>query len=354
MIDAIEEWLRGCLGVTKIPLAYVIRPEEAVLPEVLDPPSHYASTVLELVSRAPIRDTFGAYTPDYLKDRELVWQKLSALTRPHDCWSYVRPAQKATDGREAFIKLQSHYLGMNNANNMAAEAEFRLQHARYQGEQRRWNFEQYVKSHIDQHHILNNLHEYGYSGIDEWSKVRYLVGGIHTNAFDAVKTRIMSDASLRCDFEGCINLFKDFIKQQRTGNDAQEREAKVAAAQRTAQFGGHDGREGNPEQLVEDRYYTRQEYAKLSNAAKDGLRLKRLKRGHVSGEGSPPQPNKKVKTDLSQREIMALANKVHWLSMENEQANEEEDAPMEQAPVAQAPPIPPITNRLHSALRRKK
>jgi len=72
MIDAIEEWLRGCLGVTKIPLAYVIRPEEAVLPEVLDPPSRYASTVLELVSRAPIRDTFGAYTPDYLKDRELV------------------------------------------------------------------------------------------------------------------------------------------------------------------------------------------------------------------------------------------------------------------------------------------
>ena len=283
-----------------------------------------------------------------------MWQKLSALTRPHDCWSYVRPAQKATDGREAFIKLQSHYLGVNNANNMAAEAEFRLQHARYQGEQRRWNFEQYVKSHVDQHHILNNLREYGYSGIDEWSKVRYLVGGIHTNAFDAVKTRIMSDASLRCDFEGCINLFKDFIKQQRTGNDAQEREAKVAAAQRTAQFGGHDGREGNPEQLVEDRYYTRQEYAKLSNAAKDGLRLKRLKRGHVSGEGSPPQSNKKVKTDLSQREIMALANKVHWLSMENEQANEEEDAPMEQAPVAQAPPIPPITNRLHSALRRKK
>jgi len=37
---------------------------------------------------------------------------------------------------------------------MAAEAEYRLQHARYQGEQRRWNFEQYVKSHVDQHHLV--------------------------------------------------------------------------------------------------------------------------------------------------------------------------------------------------------
>jgi len=137
---------------------------------------------------------------------------------------------------------------------MAAEAKYRLQHACYQGEQRWWNFEQYVKSHVDQHHILNNLREYGYSGIDEWSKVRYLVGGISTNALDAVKTRILSDAPLRCDFEGCVNLYKDFIKQQRTGNDVQEREAKVAAAQRSAQV-GEQNREGSPDQLVEDHYY---------------------------------------------------------------------------------------------------
>jgi len=256
------------------------------------------------------------------------------------------------DGRDAFLRLWSHYLGVNNASNMAADAEYWLQHACYQGEQRRWNFEQYIKSHVDQHHVLNNLREHGYSGIDEWLKVRYLVGGINTNALDAVKTRILLDSSLRCDFEGCVNLYKDFIKQQRTGNDAQEREAKVAAAQRSAQASEHD-RDENPDQLVDDRYYMCKEYAKLSNAAKDGLRLKRLKRGHVSGDSSS-QPNKKVKTDLSQRDIMALANKVHWLSMENEQDNEDEDAPMEQAPVAQAPPTSPITNRLHSTLRRKK
>jgi hypothetical protein len=34
-IEAMEEWLGGCLGVTKIPLAYVIREEEAVAPLTL-------------------------------------------------------------------------------------------------------------------------------------------------------------------------------------------------------------------------------------------------------------------------------------------------------------------------------
>jgi len=41
MIEAIEEWLCGCLGVTKIPLAYVIRPEEL---SSLRQKTHHASS----------------------------------------------------------------------------------------------------------------------------------------------------------------------------------------------------------------------------------------------------------------------------------------------------------------------
>jgi hypothetical protein len=32
-IEAIEEWLRGCLGSTKVPLAYVLRPSEITQPK---------------------------------------------------------------------------------------------------------------------------------------------------------------------------------------------------------------------------------------------------------------------------------------------------------------------------------
>ncbi len=74
MIDAIKEWLCRCLGISKIPLAYLIRPEGMVLLEAQDLCMMYASTVLELVSHAPILTSMGAYSiPDYLKDQELLF-----------------------------------------------------------------------------------------------------------------------------------------------------------------------------------------------------------------------------------------------------------------------------------------
>ena len=64
-IEGIEEWLRGCLGVTKTPLAYVIRATE-LMPAV-DPAGGYDSKQDELIARAPIRvanDPNGDFTTD--------------------------------------------------------------------------------------------------------------------------------------------------------------------------------------------------------------------------------------------------------------------------------------------------
>ena len=62
--------------------------------------------------------------------------------------------------------------------------------------------------------------EHGYVGIDPRSKVRYLRAGIKTNQFDAVKTRIMSEERLRSDFDSCVTLYQDYIRQtsKTTGN----------------------------------------------------------------------------------------------------------------------------------------
>ena len=52
-IEAIEEYLRGCLGVQKTPLAYVIRDDIAI---PADPAGGYPSRQDELIARAPIQD----------------------------------------------------------------------------------------------------------------------------------------------------------------------------------------------------------------------------------------------------------------------------------------------------------
>ena len=105
-IEIIDEWLRGCLGVSKIPLAYVVRYEE--LMPVATPAGGYQSLQEELIGHAPIRvGNAGnvAYTADYLTDSSKVWELISDLTQDQDCWSYVRPAQRTRDGRLAFLGL---------------------------------------------------------------------------------------------------------------------------------------------------------------------------------------------------------------------------------------------------------
>jgi hypothetical protein len=95
-------------------------------PTLVDPVGGYATPQDELIARAPIRDNSGAYIATYLTDRAKVWEKISSITRAHNCWSYVRPAQHLRDGCMAFFGLRGHYLGVNNVDNMSTMAEMKL------------------------------------------------------------------------------------------------------------------------------------------------------------------------------------------------------------------------------------
>ena len=86
---------------------------------------------------------------------------------------------------------------------MSTLAEAKLASTTYDGEKHHWNFEKYVKIHIDQHMILACMVGHGYSGIDERSKVCHLMNGIKTRELDPVKMRILSDAMLCNDFDVC-------------------------------------------------------------------------------------------------------------------------------------------------------
>ena len=84
---------------------------------------------------------------------------------------------------------------------MSSRAETKLKDMSYSREKRRWNFEKYVKTHVDQHAILTGLVEHGYSSINDRFKVQHLMAGIKTKVLDPVKTQIMASAALRNDFD---------------------------------------------------------------------------------------------------------------------------------------------------------
>ena len=99
---------------------------------------------------------------------------------------YVHPAQHSKDGHSTNLNLHGHYLVVNNIDNMSTLAEAKLASTSYDGEKHHWNYEKYVKVHVDQHMILAGL-EHGYAGIDERSKAHHLMQGIKTHVLDPVK-----------------------------------------------------------------------------------------------------------------------------------------------------------------------
>jgi hypothetical protein len=349
-MEAIEEHLRSILGERKIPLAYVVR-KNADIPAGDDPTMSYPTKQDEMIARAPhyTIDEDGTKIPDpvYLVNREKVWEIIASITRDKDSWTYVRPAQKTRDGRAAYQNLFTHFLGPNNVDNMATSAEDKLKTTFYHGEQRRWDFERYVNVHKQQHSVLEGLVEHGYAGIDPRSKVRYLLDGIKTDKFDAVKTRIMSEEKLRSDFDACVTLYQDYIRQT----------SKSKTSANTVNISELKTGKRKFDQ-VEDRYYTKEEYATLTPDQKKELATKRTKRGHKPGEkdsrvvskAKVKTKNKDVISNLKKvnRQVAQLAKQMSKTGVDDETADSTSAASVDESNGKGG------TNRTHPSLTRQK
>jgi hypothetical protein len=118
-MEEFREFFGSVLGETGVTLAYVVR-ENVEIPPVTDPSEGYITVAEEMIERAPHGNQ--AYANDSME----VWSYISNITRAHDCWTYVKPAQRTKDGRRYFLLLWNHFLGPNNVDNMTSEAEAKL------------------------------------------------------------------------------------------------------------------------------------------------------------------------------------------------------------------------------------
>ena len=197
--------------------------------------------------------------------------------------------------------MWSYYLGKQNVDNQATTSEKGLELAAWSGDTKRYNFDDYVKIHMDHHSILTDLTAHGYAGIDERSKVRHLLKGIKTFTMDSVKTAILASDTLRSDFSGCVTLYKDYMIQQDGVSVSDGRNISGVNELERGNGGGGDtkggskgkrkrgrGGSGATQGECEDRYYNSEEYSKLSKANRAWLREirnKRVKKGQ--GKANP-------------------------------------------------------------------
>ena len=153
---------------------------------------------------------------------------------------------------------------------MATLAERKLANLVYTREMRQFNFKKCMTAHVSQHITLSDLVEHGSAGINEQSKVQHLLDRIKTNKLDSIKTRVFSNETLHNNFDKCVNLFKDFIKQAR-------KEGRQTLNISAINLAGNKVK-------VDNRYYTNKEYCKLSNEQKEQLCNDRKARGHKSNK----------------------------------------------------------------------
>ena len=339
-LDAIENFLRGRLGVTKIPLSYVVRNANQPTPT---PPNGFPTRQAELIARAPIVTAAGGgnviWDPTFLMDNERVWELFTEMMRDRDCWTHIRKYQASRDGRSAFVTLKMQYLGANFVTTQSRAAETELQNATYTGEKRRWNFDKYVQVHQEQHTILEGLVKYGYAGIDPRTKVRHLMDGIKIDSLDAVANQINANAALQTDFDRCVGLYKDHLRMKGLLGSGKPT-VQVAA---TATSNGGQA-QAPADMSVEDRYYKHDEYKALTPSQKSGLRAKRLQRGHKGGKSGPPA-KKKQKLE---RRIKAIVTEQLQSGDPSAASSDEDDD------VSDSEKTKKTSNRKNKALQRKK
>ena len=293
-IELIQEWIGRHRGATsKAVLTYVIRTNEAVpaehpgagaanIPDHVDPVNGYSSLEAEIIARA---DHAG---PHYAEDNAMVWDLLIDIMRSSSAYAYMKPHLTTKDGRKAFFALKNHFLGANNTQNLAAKAEAEMMALVYTGEKARFNFEKFLTKHVEIYNRLQDLVAYGYAGIDDGSRVRRLLQGIKCNTLETCKTQILASPTLQTDFDACATLIKDYLAQahlldrNRAGanisdvstkpNRKRSNDDSRNTDQRTLRF--------DPDTVVEDRYYSREEYAKLTNDQKKKLKFIRQKKNN--------------------------------------------------------------------------
>ena len=115
--------------------------------------------------------------------------------------------------------------------------------------------------------ILENQHAAGHHvGVDGSQKVRYLMNGVKCVELGPVTTSIMANPALQDDFERCVILYRDFIKQTMTT------EIRTYGVSQLGTNGGGGGGGGTHMDLtydeykdtaVEDVFYVQADYKKL-------------------------------------------------------------------------------------------
>ena len=277
---------------TMVSLGYVIRTEATVVASVDDPLTNYSDMDAQQIARCPI--FMGTSTtikePSFQAENAQVWTILHDIFCTTPTYQYMKRFAKTKDGRGAFLALIDTYLGKMNTNLLASKYEKERDNLIYTGDKRNFTFQKYIDKHVEFYNILQGLKEHGYHGVDDDTRVRKFVEGVKTPLLDVPCSRCSGKPGLT--FETAVRTFLDYIQQRfpHGVGRTDPRSISQVDVEKDPRGGKRKDRprSGDRTSLVSDvalRYYSKEEYKKLSTEDKNALRLARKKNGKGGNNG---------------------------------------------------------------------
>ncbi len=305
--------LRCIRGVTRVPLAYVVRHQ--IIPDFEDKDlpmvyrdSRFTTHDEEMEARAPIIDgeeydgyakgedleKHGPFSASFLSDTRKVWSVLHSLWSTTSAWAHVKTLDKTQNGRQVYRTLHKHFFGGNKILTLSTNILTTLQGLTYTGDSKNYNFDKYVTNHVQQHNLATSLIDYGATELDEHLKINYFLTGIQSSDFDAAKASISANPERFTDFDTVKDHFLEIRRLQQASKPAATSRVSAVTGRgggrtpnpgrggggrtngRERKSGSHDAQkaglptqaEVNKQTHIEAQRYSKEEYKKFTPAEK--------------------------------------------------------------------------------------
>jgi hypothetical protein len=207
--------------------------------------------------------------------------------------------------------------------------------------------------------VLNGLTDYGYSGIDNGTKVRKMMTGIKTDALDTVKDSVPASPALRTNYPDVVTWYGDFIKQQKI----ESKSINVSDAHITRCHSGPASVSGSDYEAsydgeVEDMFNNHAGYRTFSSNQKNELRIKcKHKGGNGNGrsKGNYRRINgNRVCEDERKKDKNTIKYLTHSISALSCKTDDPESSSDEASVASEASEPPAKPNRTNSSLTHKR
>jgi hypothetical protein len=196
--EAMETYFSHLRGSGRIPLHYVIRKNTVPTPNAV-----YDTELEENIAIAPLVGN------DFQRDNNRVYGIIKQLVLEGPGRSYILPFDKTSDGRAAWLSLTAHFEGESYRNRNVEEAYATLESLHYEGEQRGFTFEKFVKKH---NKAYLELERYG-EPVLETKKVRDFIRRINSPELTAAVQQVKANPIYLADFQQTVNYIALSVTQ---------------------------------------------------------------------------------------------------------------------------------------------